>query len=641
MTPRSAPVRKPNAGKTAAKARTSRKNLRKTSHKTSGKTLDKTTRGSAADKTGKLPEWNLGDLYAGIDAPEVARDLAKLDVDCAAFETDYRGKLAEHAARDEGGNWLAEAVQRYEAIDDLAGRLGSFAGLVHAGDSVDPGISKFYGDVSERLTAASTHLLFFPLELNRIDDAVIERAMQTPQLGHYRPWIEDLRKDKPYQLEDRVEQLFHEKSQTAYSAWNRLFDQTISGLRFKVGPSELAIEPTLNLLQDRDAKKRKAAADALAKAFKAHERTFALVTNTLAKDKEISDRWRGFADVADSRHLNNRVEREVVDALVASVRAAYPKLSHRYYALKAGWFKKKKLPHWDRNAPLPFSTIGTIAWPEAKTMVLTAYRGFSAEMADIAERFFTHRWIDAPVRAGKAPGAFSHPTTPSAHPYVLMNYQGKPRDVMTLAHELGHGVHQVLAAKNGALMAPTPLTLAETASVFGEMLTFRRLLAQTRNAKQRQALLAGKVEDMINTVVRQIAFYSFERAIHTERRNGELTAERIGQIWLGVQNESLGPAIDIRPGYENFWMYIPHFIHSPFYVYAYAFGDCLVNSLYAVYEHAAEGFAERYLAMLSAGGTKHYSELLKPFGLDAKDPKFWDGGLSVIAGMIDELEAMG
>src|ERR1700760_741932 len=591
-------------------------------------------------KSGKLPEWNLGDLYAGIEAREIARDLGKMDSECVAFETDYKGKLAEKTAGEGGGQWLADAVKRYEAIDDLAGRLGSYAGLVHAGDSVDPAISKFYGDVSERLTAASTHLLFFALELNRVDDAVIEHAMQTPALGHYRPWIEDLRKEKPYQLEDRIEQLFHEKSQTGYSAFNRLFDQTISSLRFKVGARELAIEPTLNLLQDRDGKKRKAAADALAKTFKANERTFALITNTLAKDKEISDRWRGFADVADSRHLNNRVEREVVDALVSSVRAAYPKLSHRYYRLKAGWFKQKKLAHWDRNAPLPFAATGSIAWPDARNMVLTAYRGFSPEMASIAERFFTDRWIDAPVRPGKAPGAFSHPTTPSAHPYVLMNYQGKPRDVMTLAHELGHGVHQVLPAKNGALMGPTPLTLAETASVFGEMLTFKRLLAETKNKKQRQALLAGKVEDMINTVVRQIAFYSFERAVHTERRNGELTAERIGQIWLGVQTESLGPAIDIRPGYETFWMYIPHFIHSPFYVYAYAFGDCLVNSLYAVYENAQAGFAERYLAMLAAGGTKHYSELLKPFGLDAKDPKFWDGGLSVIAGMIDELEGM-
>jgi oligoendopeptidase F len=617
---------------------TSRSSARR---KTNASRKPAATRTKTKPHAGKLPEWNLADLYSGIDAPEVTRDLAKMDADCVAFETNYKGKLAEFTAREAGGAWLAQAVRRYEAIDDLAGRLGSYAGLIRAGDSVDPAISKFYGDVSERLTAASTHLLFFGLELNRVDDAVIERAMQTPELGRYRPWIEDLRKDKPYQLEDRVEQLFHEKSQSGYAAWNRLFDQTIAALRFKVGGKQLAIEPTLNLLQDRAGEKRKAAANALAKTFKDNERTFALVTNTLAKDKEISDRWRGFKDVADSRHLNNRVEREVVDALVASVRAAYPKLSHRYYGLKAGWFKKKKLPHWDRNAPLPFSATGSIAWPEARHMVLSAYRGFSPRMADIAERFFTDRWIDAPVRPGKAPGAFSHPTTPSAHPYVLMNYQGKPRDVMTLAHELGHGVHQVLAAKNGALMAPTPLTLAETASVFGEMLTFKRLLSETKSTKQRQALLAGKVEDMINTVVRQIAFYSFERAIHNERKNGELTAQRIGELWLSVQGESLGPAIEIKPGYESFWMYIPHFIHSPFYVYAYAFGDCLVNSLYAVYEKASDGFAERYLDMLAAGGTKHYSELLKPFGLDARDAKFWDGGLSVIAGMIDELETMG
>ena len=614
----------------AKKTATANKPVRKAAPKTAGKS-----------SAGKLPEWNLADLYTSITAPEIARDLDKIDADCAAFEVAYKGKLAEGTAKPNGGAWLAEAVRSYEAIDDLAGRLGSYAGLIHAGNTVDPAISKFYGDVSERITAASVHLLFFALELNRIEDDVIERAMEAPELGHYRPWIEDSRKDKPYQLEDRVEQLFHEKSQTGYGAFNRLFDQTIAGLRFKIGGKELAIEPTLTLLQDRDAAKRKAAGQALATTFKANERTFALITNTLSKDKEISDRWRGFQDVADSRHLNNRVEREVVDALVASVRAAYPKLSHRYYQLKAKWFGKKKLPHWDRNAPLPFAPTGTISWSDAQDMVLTAYGAFSPEMAGIAKRFFTDRWIDAPVRPGKAPGAFSHPTTPSAHPYVLMNYQGKPRDVMTLAHELGHGVHQVLAAKNGALMAPTPLTLAETASVFGEMLTFKRLLAQTKNPKQRQALLAGKVEDMINTVVRQIAFYSFERAVHTERRNGELTAERIGQLWLGVQNESLGPAIEIKPGYENFWMYIPHFIHSPFYVYAYAFGDCLVNSLYAVYENAQEGFAERYLAMLAAGGTKHYSELLAPFGLDAKDPTFWDGGLSVIAGMIDELEAMG
>ncbi|HEY4857411.1 MAG TPA: M3 family oligoendopeptidase, partial [Xanthobacteraceae bacterium] len=571
--------------------------------------------------------------------PQIARDLDRSDVESVAFEEQYKGKLNLLAAAPGAGTALAEAVKRYEALDDLMGRLISYAGLIHSGNSIDPQRAKFYADIQERITAASTHLLFFVLELNRLDDAVLNAAMADPALGHYRPWVEDVRKEKPYQLEDRIEQLFHEKSVTAYSAWNRLFDETIATLRFKVGTKSLAIEPALNLLQDPNEKMRKAAAQAIAHTFKENLRTFALITNVLGKDKEISDRWRGFADVADARHLSNRVEPEVVAALVKAVRDAYPRLSHRYYALKARWFGKKRLAYWDRSAPLPKVPARTIGWNDAKATVLTAYGAFSPEMAAIAERFFDNNWIDAPVRPGKSPGAFSHPTVPSVHPYVLLNYQGKPRDVMTLAHELGHGVHQVLAAPNGPLMAPTPLTLAETASVFGEMLTFRKLLANAER-KERKAMLAAKVEDMINTVVRQIAFYTFERSVHTERRQGELTAERINALWLDVQHESLGPAIDFRPGYEVFWGYIPHFIHSPFYVYAYAFGDCLVNSLYAVYEQANEGFAERYLDMLAAGGTKHHSELLAPFGLDARDPAFWQGGLGVIERMITELEGM-
>jgi len=591
-------------------------------------------------KLGALPEWNLTDLYSGLDSPEIKRDLEQADSDCATFEQDFKGRLAAIAAGDGAGRALAEAVKRYEAIDDRLGRLVSYASLVYAGNTTDPVRAKFYGDVQERITAASLHLLFFTLELNRIDDAQLDAAMRDPALGHYRPWIEDVRKEKPYQLEDRVEELFHEKSVTGYSAWNRLFDETVAGLRFKVAGKLLAIEPTLNLLQAADGKKRKAAAEALAKTFKENLRAFALITNTLAKDKEISDRWRGFKDIADARHLSNRVEREVVEALVAAVCSAYPKLSHRYYALKAKWFGKKSLPHWDRNAPLPKVAQRTIPWNDARATILTAYGAFSPKMAEVADEFFTRNWIDAPIRPGKQPGAFAHPTVPSAHPYVLLNYMGKPRDVMTLAHELGHGVHQVLAAPNGPLMAPTPLTLAETASVFGEMLTFKKLLAQTTDKKQRKAMLAAKVEDMINTVVRQIAFYSFERKVHSERRNGELTADKICDLWMSVQSESLGPAINLKPGYETFWAYIPHFVHSPFYVYAYAFGDCLVNSLYAVYEQSVSGFAERYLAMLSAGGTKHHSELLAPFGLDARDPKFWDGGLGVIANLISELEAL-
>jgi len=591
-------------------------------------------------KLGDLPEWNLKDLYPGLDSAEVKWDLENSETRVVEFEAEFKGKLAALATRPDPGQALAAAVKRYEALDETMSRLMSFASLIYAGDTTDPVRAKFYGDMQERITTASLHLLFFMLELNRIDDAVLEAAMMDPALGHYRPWIEDVRKEKPYQLEDRVEQLFHEKSVTVYSAWNRQFDETIASLRFRISSQPLSIEPVLNLLQDADGKKRKAAARALAKTFKQHLRPFALITNTLAKDKEISDRWRGFNDVADARHLANRVEPEVVEALVSAVREAYPKLSHRYYALKAKWFGVKKLPHWDRNAPLPKVAQRTISWSDARATVLDAYGAFSPTMAEVAGRFFAKNWIDAPVRPGKQPGAFAHPTVPSVHPYVMLNYMGKPRDVMTLAHELGHGVHQVLAAPNGPLMAPTPLTLAETASVFGEMLTFKKLLAATTDKKQRKAMLAAKVEDMINTVVRQIAFYSFERKVHLERRNGELTADKLCELWMSVQSESLGPAIKLKPGYETFWCYIPHFIHSPFYVYAYAFGDCLVNSLYAVYETSAAGFAERYLAMLSAGGTKHHSELLAPFGLDARDPKFWDDGLSVIAGLIGELEAL-
>jgi oligoendopeptidase F len=589
---------------------------------------------------GALPEWDLADLYPAMDAPEIKQDLDRGDSECLAFEQTYKGKLAELARGPNGGRDLAAAIKRYEGIEDLLGRLISYASLVHSADTTDPARTKFYGDVQERITAASSHLLFFALELNRLDDGTLEAALVEPALAHYKPWIDDVRKEKPYQLEDRIELLFHEKSITGYAAWNRLFDETTARLRFKVAGKELAIEPTLNLLLDPREATRKAAAEALAKTFKANLRVYTQITNTLAKDKEISDRWRGFADVADARHLANHVEREVVEALVSAVRAAYPQLSHRYYRLKAKWFGKTRLAHWDRNAPLPKVPTRTIGWSEAKDTVLSAYGAFSPKMANIAERFFTDGWIDAPVRLGKSPGAFSHPTVPSVHPYVLLNYLGRPRDVMTLAHELGHGVHQVLAAKNGPLMAPTPLTLAETASVFGEMLTFQRLLAETTEPNQRKAMLAAKVEDMINTVVRQIAFYLFERKVHTERRDGELTSERLGEIWLEVQGESLGPAIALKPGYETFWAYISHFVHAPFYVYAYAFGDCLVNSLYAVYEKAHEGFAERYLAMLAAGGTKHHSELLKPFGLDDRDPGFWQSGLSVIERMIGELEAL-
>jgi oligoendopeptidase F len=536
------------------------------------------------------------------------------------------------------GNALGAAVARFERLQDDLGRISSYAQLLYAGDMSNPEITRFYQTIQERLTDISSELLFFTLELNRIDDDALAEKLNSPQLAHYAPWLRDIRAFRPYQLPDELEKLLHEKHVAGRAAWNRLFDETMAALRFSIDGKELTSSEVLNLLTDRDAETRRKAALALVEVLGKNTRLFALITNTLAKDKEIEDRWRGFKRPVSSRNLANFVEDDVVDALVSAVRAAYPRLSHRYYRLKAKWMGKDRLDWWDRNAPLPDEQDRTIPWGEAQRIVLDAYNAFSPKLGKIARPFFERPWIDVPPRPGKAPGAFAHPTVPSAHPYLLLNYHGKVRDVMTLAHELGHGVHQVLSAPQGALMADTPLTLAETASVFGEMLTFRALLKSEQDPNRRRLMLASKVEDMLNTVVRQIAMHEYETRVHDERRAGELTAERLGEIWLETQRAALGPALNLTPDYAVFWGYIPHFIHVPFYVYAYAFGDCLVNSLYAVYQEAHEGFAERYLAMLSAGGTKRHKELLAPFGLDASDPGFWAKGLGVLEHFIDELE---
>ncbi len=477
------------------------------------------------------------------------------------------------------------------------------------------------------------------LELNRLPEEDLAARLEDDGVAHYGPWLRDIRVFRKHELRDDLERLFHEKQVTGGSSWIRLFGQTMAGLRFPVGGRDLTSEQALHLLSDTDRAVRREAAESLGTVFAGNLRLFALITNTLAKDKEIEDRWRNYGRPSDSRHLSNFVEPDVVAALKDSVEDAYPRLSHRYYLLKARWLGLEKLEYWDRNAPLPEDADRIRPWSEARETVLDAYGQFSTELAAIGRRFFASAWIDAPVREGKSSGAFAHPTVPSAHPYLLLNYQGKTRDVMTLAHELGHGVHQVLSAPQGALMADTPLTLAETASVFGEQLTFRALLDAEDDAAVRRVMAASKVEDMLNTVVRQIAFYSFELRVHDERRGGELTPGRLGEIWLEVQRESLGPAFIFADGYENWWCYIPHFIHAPFYVYAYAFGDCLVNSLYAVYLDSGVGFQEKYLDMLRAGGTKHHKELLAPFGLDASDPSFWPRGLAVIESFITDLEA--
>ena len=585
---------------------------------------------------GDLPDWDLSDLYEGPDAPQLKKDMTWLEEACAGFAKDYQGKLAGLTASE-----LLSCVQRYERIEAIGGRIMSFAGLRYYQNTTDADRAKFMADAQDRVTEFTTPLVFYSLEINRIPDEDLDAAFaENEELARYKPVFERLRALRPHQLSDELEKFLHDNSTVGSAAWNRLFDETIAGLEFNVDGETLNIEGTLNFLTDPDRSKREAASRELADVFGSNIKLFARVHNTLAKEKEIEDRWRKMPSPQSGRHLSNHVEPEVVEALRNAVVAAYPKLSHRYYELKRKWMGLDKLQVWDRNAPLPMEDNRLVQWDEAKSTVLDAYSGFDPEMAKIAEPFFTDGWIDAGVKPGKAPGAFAHPTVTEVHPYVMLNYLGKPRDVMTLAHELGHGVHQVLAAGQGELLSSTPLTLAETASVFGEMLTFQKMLGEAEDDTRRKVMLAGKVEDMINTVVRQIAFYDFECKLHDARREGELTPEDIGALWMSVQGESLGPAFEFMDGYETFWAYIPHFVHSPFYVYAYAFGDGLVNALYAVYEEGDPGFQEKYFDMLKAGGSKHHKELLAPFGLDASDPKFWDKGLGMIAGFIDELEAM-
>ncbi len=590
---------------------------------------------SGAGDLGKLPEWDLTDLYTSDDAPELTRDLDWLAGECAAFASDYEGKLATLDA-----DGLLTCVHRNEKINAIAGRIMSYAGLRYYQLTTDAARAKFLSDMQEKITVFTTPLVFFTLEINRLDDGHLEALFAAnADLARYHPVFDRIRAMKPYQLSDELEKFLHDLGIVG-DAWEKLFDETIAGLTFEIDGEELGIEATLNYLTEQDRSKREAAARELARVFEENIKIFARVHNTQAKEKEIVDRWRGMPSPQMGRHLSNHVEPEVVEALREAVVAAYPKLSHRYYELKRKWLGLDRMQVWDRNAPLPMETTRVVGWDEARATVMEAYEAFDPRMGEIAQPFFDKGWIDAGVKHGKAPGAFAHPTVTDVHPYVMLNYLGKPRDVMTLAHELGHGVHQVLAAEQGEMLSSTPLTLAETASVFGEMLTFRKMLEKAKTQEERKVLLAGKVEDMINTVVRQIAFYDFECKLHAARAEGELTPEDINLLWMSVQAESLGDAFDFMEGYETFWAYIPHFVHSPFYVYAYAFGDGLVNALYSVYAEGAEGFEDKYFDMLKAGGSKHHKELLAPFGLDASDPKFWDKGLSMISGLIDELEAM-
>jgi len=583
----------------------------------------------------ELPTWDLDDLYSSPEDANLEADLAVAQNESDAFKKKYECQLSKIS-----GSKIAVAIAEYESILDKLYKVMSYAQLLLASDMGNADVGRFYQTLQERITDITAITLFFSLELNQIDDDRLASQLEDKALQAFKPWIDETRVLRPHQLPDELEKLLHEKSVTGRTAWSRLFDETMADIRFNVAGEELTMSDTLNQMTDPVGETREVAARALSKGLSDQGRVLSLITNTLAKDKEIEDGWRKFRSPMASRNLANQVEDEVVEALVAAVRESYGDLSHRYYAMKAKWFGQEKLNWWDRNAPLPGADSQVFSWDQAKGTVLSAYSGFAPQMAQIAERFFDERWIDAPPRPGKNSGAFAHPTVSSVHPYVLLNFHGKTRDVMTLAHELGHGVHQVLAAPHGTLMSNTPLTLAETASVFGEMLTFQSLLKGEPDPKRKRIMLAGKVEDMMNTVVRQIAFHEFERQVHAERPKGELSMNTLAEIWIKTQRESLGDAINFDDAYKPLWGYIPHFIHSPFYVYAYAFGDCLVNSLYSVFKDGHTGFQDKYFEMLKSGGTKRHKELLAPFGLDATDPKFWKRGLSVITGFIDELEGM-
>ena len=585
---------------------------------------------------GNLPIWDLSDLYDSIESKNISSDLEFIEIKAKEFEKNYEGKISSLNGRS-----LLAAIEQLEIIDERMDKILSFAHLLYAENVEDVKNKIFFQQMQEKITKISSSLIFFTLELNAIEEKQINELFNFEGLKKFKTWIEIARTYKPHQLDKKLEKLMKDKSVTSSAAWIRLFDETIASLRFPFKDKELSSAEILNYFSDNDASKRKEAAKSIGSVLKSHVNIFCTITNTLAKDKAINDEWRKYPNPVRSRNLANVVEDEVVDALTKAVTNSYPKLSHRYYKMKTKWFGKKSLKYWDRNAPLPFQSNRIYTWKQATSIVLESFNHFNTGIGKIGKMFCDERWIHAPITKGKSPGAFSASTVPSAHPYILLNYQGKTRDVSTLAHELGHGVHQFLAGrKQSHFNCSTPLTLAETASIFGEMLTFKLLLQKEDDLKEKQALLASKVEDMLNTVVRQIAFFEFEKQIHTKRLKSELTAEEICQIWLDIQSKSLGPAIEFEEEYKYYWMYIPHFIHSPFYVYAYAFGDCLVNSLFALYEENLNGFDKKYISLLETGGSLKYKELLKPFNLDPSQPDFWHKGISVIESFIDELEQL-
>lgn len=580
-----------------------------------------------------LPKWDLTDFYQNIDDKNIELDFKNLKIRSAKFTKDYKGKISNLSGDD-----LYYAIKENEEISEYFGKISSFSYLNYASDMLDQKNTAFYQNSSDKISEISKDLVFFELEINKISETNIEKLYnESEKLKKYKPFLRDVRIFKKHQLKEDIEKILLEKKSTGSSAWNRLFDETINNMKFPYDNKELNSSEIFNLLSSKEQETRKKSAKIIGETLGKNIRLFSFITNILAKDKNINDNLRNFKRPISSRNLNNFIEDEIVDNLALVVKENYKNISHRYYKIKAKLLGLEKMHYSDRNAPLSMDENLT-SWEDAKKIVFDAYNNFSPELAKIGQRFFDNNWIDVGVRNGKDSGAFAHPTIPSVHPYLLLNYQGKVRDIMTLAHELGHGIHQILSSNQGYFMSGTPLTLAETASVFGEQLTFQEILKRENDPNRKKIIIASKVEDMINTVIRQIAFLEFERKVHDERKKGEIATEKLCEFWMEVQKESLGDIFIFDNEYKYYWSYIPHFIHSPFYVYSYAFGDCLVNSLYACYKNGLENFEKKYLKMLEAGGTLHHKDLLSPFGLDASKPEFWQNGLDIISGYIDQLE---
>ena len=584
-----------------------------------------------------LPRYDLSDLYGGISDPEIGKDWQRIETDATAFATEFKGRLADLGAAD-----LKSAITRFETLQESMGKIYAYAYLEQARDLENEELAAFYQGVIDKYTAINQTVLFFSLELNSVPQTVLDTWVDSGDLGKFAGWLISERRFEPYQLSEAVEQIISDKDSTGRQTVVRLFNQDQAMLRPVVNGTAVGFGEALNLLQDSDGDTRRSAGLGISAALGEKAKSNAVYLNTLIQDKHLEDKRRGYTSPSDSRHLANQIEPQVVDTMVDVVTQNYAKLSHRYYRWKAKFFGKTQLDWWDRNAPLPLADAGDVlSWEAGKKIVLDAFGGFCPKMAATAEVFFEKNWIDARPAPSKDSGAFSHPVTPSTHPYILMNYHGKKRDVLTLAHELGHGVHQVYAAPKGYLLADTPLTIAETASIFGEMLTFQSLLKAAKTDAEKIILLSGMIEDKLNTVVRQVAFHHFEVAMHTKRQQGELGLLDFNSLWLEVSRKSLGDAIILSDDYAIFWSYISHIFEVPFYVYAYAFGDGLVNALYGYYKAHPDGFVEKYTKMLESGGSRPYGELLAEFGFDASKPEFWQIGVDLIAGFIDELEALG